>query len=88
MNWSLFNVLLTVHHSISYSENNVMHFLFRLLGIKGLTCFEHYLLILRRHYTNGTWYIACMLCQLAYLRHNATCSLVQVMFQLFKTIKN
>jgi hypothetical protein len=29
------------------------------------TCFEHYLLILRRRYTNGTWYIACVLCQLA-----------------------
>src|SRR5215510_4853481 len=28
------------------------------------TCFEHYLLILRRRYTNGTWYIACVLCQL------------------------
>jgi hypothetical protein len=29
------------------------------------TCFELYLLILRRSYTNGTWYIACVLCQLA-----------------------
>jgi hypothetical protein len=29
------------------------------------TCFEHYLLILRRRFTNGTWYIACVLCQMA-----------------------
>jgi hypothetical protein len=28
-------------------------------------CFEHYLIILRRHNTNDTWYIACLLCQLA-----------------------
>jgi hypothetical protein len=28
------------------------------------TCFEHYLLILRKRYTNDTWYIACVLCQL------------------------
>jgi hypothetical protein len=25
-----------------------------------LTCFEHHLLILRRHYTNNTLYIACL----------------------------
>jgi hypothetical protein len=29
------------------------------------TCFEHYLLILRRCFTSSTWYIACVLCQLA-----------------------
>jgi hypothetical protein len=29
------------------------------------TCFERYLLILRSRYTSGTWYIACVLCQLA-----------------------
>jgi hypothetical protein len=29
------------------------------------TCFGHYLLILGRHCINGTWYIACVLCQLA-----------------------
>jgi hypothetical protein len=28
-------------------------------------CFEHYLLIFRRLCTNDTWYIACLLCQLA-----------------------
>jgi hypothetical protein len=28
-------------------------------------CFEHYFLILRRRYTNGIWYTACVLCQLA-----------------------
>jgi hypothetical protein len=27
--------------------------------------FEHYLLILRRRRTNGSWYIAGVLCQLA-----------------------
>jgi hypothetical protein len=29
------------------------------------TCFEHYLLILRKCYTSNTCYIACALCQLA-----------------------
>jgi hypothetical protein len=28
------------------------------------TCFEHYVLILKRRFTNGTWYTACVLCQL------------------------
>jgi hypothetical protein len=32
------------------------------------TCFEHYLLILRRRSTNGTSYIACVLCQVAVTR--------------------
>jgi hypothetical protein len=48
-----------------YSETNVTHFLFSLLRIKTSTCFEHYMLILRRRPTSGTWYIACVLCQLA-----------------------
>jgi hypothetical protein len=34
------NVLFTVHHSIQYSEINVMHFLFSLLRIKGLYIFR------------------------------------------------
>jgi hypothetical protein len=34
----------------------------------GTGVFEHYLLILRMRYTNGTWYIACVLCQLAAIR--------------------
>jgi hypothetical protein len=37
-------------------------------GVKGLrasTFFDHSLLILGRRFTNGTWYIACVLCQLA-----------------------
>jgi hypothetical protein len=37
---SKFNILLTVHHSIQYSETNVMHFLFNLLTIKCLYMFE------------------------------------------------
>jgi hypothetical protein len=46
------------------SETKVMHFLFSLLRIAS-TCFELYLLILRRHYTSCSWYIACVLCHLA-----------------------
>jgi hypothetical protein len=34
------------------------------------TYFEHYLLILRRYCTNGTWHIAWVLCQLAVSRLN------------------
>jgi hypothetical protein len=45
-----------------------MHVLFSLLRIRACTCFEHYLLILRRRYTSGTWYTACVLCQMAATR--------------------
>jgi hypothetical protein len=51
------------HKLHKYSETNVMLFLFSLLR-RVSTCFEHYLLILRRRYTNGTWYVASVLCQL------------------------
>jgi hypothetical protein len=33
--------------------------------LRAATYFEHYLLILRRRYTNGTWYTACVLWMLA-----------------------
>jgi hypothetical protein len=33
--------------------------------LRASTRFEHYLLIIRRRYTNVTWYIVCVLCQLA-----------------------
>jgi hypothetical protein len=48
-----------------YSETNEMHFLLNLLRIIASIYFEHYLLILGSPCTNGTWYIACVLCQLA-----------------------
>jgi hypothetical protein len=34
-------------------------------GLRASTCFEHYLLSLRRHCTNSTWYTVCVLRQLA-----------------------
>jgi hypothetical protein len=50
---------------VQYSKTNVMQFLFNLLRIKGLYCFEHYFRIVRRRYRSGTSYTACVLCQLA-----------------------
>jgi hypothetical protein len=44
-----------------------MHFYSVCKELSASTCFEHYLLIFRRRYTNDTWYIACVLCQLAAL---------------------
>jgi hypothetical protein len=38
------------------------------VGCTRIGGFEHYLLILRRCYENGTWYITCVLCQLAATR--------------------
>jgi hypothetical protein len=35
---------------------------------RAATGFEHYMLFLRRCCTNGTWYIACVLCHLAVAR--------------------
>jgi hypothetical protein len=48
-----------------YSETNVMHFLFSLLGIKGLYMFRTLLAHPQEALHNDTWYIACVLCQLA-----------------------
>jgi hypothetical protein len=48
-----------------YSETNLMHFLFNLVRVRASTCFEHYLLVLRRCYTNRTWHFSFVLCQLA-----------------------
>jgi hypothetical protein len=48
-----------------YGKTNVTHFPFNLLRNKASTGFEHYLLIHRKRYTIGTWYIACVLRQLA-----------------------
>jgi hypothetical protein len=42
-----------------------MHFLFSLLTIKGLYMFRALLAHLQEAYTNGTWYITCVLRQLA-----------------------
>jgi hypothetical protein len=65
-NKPLHNVLLTCIIVYQYSETNVKQFLFNnLLRINASTCFEHYLLILRKSCTSGTWYTACVLCRLA-----------------------
>jgi hypothetical protein len=49
-----------------YSNTNVTtHFSFNSLKIKTSPFFEHYLLILRRHFPSATWYIACVLHELA-----------------------
>jgi hypothetical protein len=44
------------------------------------TCFEHYLLILRRRYTSGAWYIACVLCQLAATRVGVELGEIKIYF--------
>jgi hypothetical protein len=43
----------------------MMHFLFNLLKIKGLYMFQALLAHPQEALHNGTWYIACVLCQLA-----------------------
>jgi hypothetical protein len=60
-----FNVLLTVHHSISDSETNVMHFLFSLLRIIGLYMFPALLAHPQEALHNGTSYIVCVVYQMA-----------------------
>jgi hypothetical protein len=51
-----------------YSETNVMHFLFNLLRINGLYMFRPLLAHPQEALHSGTWYIACVLCQLAATR--------------------
>jgi hypothetical protein len=53
----------TTQFYTQYTKHNV-NFLLHLLRIAS-ACFEHYLLVHWRCYTNGTWYIACVLCQSA-----------------------
>jgi hypothetical protein len=48
-----------------YSETNVMHFLFSLLRINGIYMFRALLAHPQEALQSGTWYIACVLCQLA-----------------------
>jgi hypothetical protein len=48
-----------------YSESNVMYFLFSLLRIKGLYMFRALLANHQKALHKRTWYIACVLCQLA-----------------------
>jgi hypothetical protein len=48
-----------------YIETNVMHFLFNLFRIKGLYMFWALPAHPQKVLKNGTWYIACVLCQLA-----------------------
>jgi hypothetical protein len=55
---SLVSDIILLDYASPCNEINVMHFSFNFLRIKGLYTFEHYLLILRRSFTNGTWYIA------------------------------
>jgi hypothetical protein len=48
-----------------YSETNVMHFSFRLLRIKGLYICQALLSHPQEALYSGTWYIVCVLRQLA-----------------------
>jgi hypothetical protein len=50
---------------ISTVKSNVTHFLFNLLRIKGLYTFRTLLDYPQESLHSGTWYIVCVLCQLA-----------------------
>jgi hypothetical protein len=55
---------ITVTNYCQYSKTNEIHFLYSIYNeLTASTYFEHYVLILRRCYTNNC-YIACMLCLL------------------------
>jgi hypothetical protein len=70
----VFNALLTVHHSnISIIQPTRCTFHSIHCKLKAPTCFEHYLLILRRCYTNGIWYIMCV-CQFSVARLQFHCN--------------
>jgi hypothetical protein len=54
---------------LQYSRTNKMHILYSVYHeLTACTCFEHYLLIFSRCYTNNNWYTACVLCLLAATR--------------------
>jgi hypothetical protein len=51
-----------------YSKTNCKHFLYSVYyELTASTCFEHYLLIFRRHYINN-WYTAYVLCRMTATR--------------------
>jgi hypothetical protein len=52
-----------------YSKTNEVHDLYSIYyELSASTCFEHYLLIFRRGYTNNSWYMAGMICLLVATR--------------------
>jgi hypothetical protein len=52
-----------------YSKTNELHFLYSIYyELTTSECFQHYLLIFRRRYTNYNWYFACVLCLLVATR--------------------
>jgi hypothetical protein len=53
------------HFGIQYSETNVMQFLLNLLRLMGLYMFRALVAHPQEACTNGTWYTACVLGQLA-----------------------
>jgi hypothetical protein len=79
----LVNVLLTMHHNISYSWSKKMHYMFSVYcELTASTCFEHYLFIIRRHCIYNNWYIACVLCWLAASRVAASWHNTHKIYQL------
>jgi hypothetical protein len=53
---------------LQYSETNMMNFLYSLLRLKSLYMLRELRAHLQEALHNGTWYIACVLCQLAATR--------------------
>jgi hypothetical protein len=49
--------------SYQYNRTNKMHYLLSVYLIAS-TCFERFLLIIRRYCIYNNWYILCILCQL------------------------
>jgi hypothetical protein len=56
-----------LNSSTAYQDNetNVINVYSVYYKLEASPCFEHYLLIFRRRCSNGTWYIACVICQSA-----------------------
>jgi hypothetical protein len=57
-----------------YSKTNEMHFLYSIYyELTAYVCFEHYLLIFRRHCTNNNWYTACVLSVGTHMQNTNCC---------------
>jgi hypothetical protein len=57
LSFGMFMSIFQIHEIGSHcNKTYVMHFLFDLLRINTFTCYEKYLLILRRRRTSETWY--------------------------------
>jgi hypothetical protein len=77
------NVIHSATYENQYSRTNKLHCSLPVCyKLKASACFQHYLLIIRRHGIYNNWYIMYVLCQVAASWHN-TDKIYQLLYSAF-----